>query len=74
MKGEREAALEMLIERLRSDIELCERYSVGTVRKLLSMALLESRMELHRISPDELRLLCDLIDPSAAKTTDPASH
>ena len=62
MNKERHAALLMLIERLKSDIDTASRYSLDLTAKLLKMALLDANMQVHSISDEELRALSNSLD------------
>jgi hypothetical protein len=68
MNNNRAAEILALIERLKSDINLAGRHSLGSTVQLLRMALLDLQMIAHSISDEELRCLTQALESDPQQT------
>jgi len=69
MNPERRAEILRLIERLKDDVALAKKYSLGHTTRLLDMALLELRMKAHAISPAELKAFSRSLEHTVRQRT-----
>jgi hypothetical protein len=58
-----EQRLLSLLETLEECREILTEKASGAAARLLSLAILELRMELHKVSDSELKALCELMVP-----------